>query len=105
MCSLRDWIKTIEKIGVVLGKVQDIQHVFNYFEDEGTGSLDYKRFAQRVFTKQTKFYKTENSKNNDKKEKNSVQNKKNIYFEKILNLMKDAGGPGILTLNKEFKVL
>ena len=51
LASLRDFIKTVEKIGVVLGKVQDNQEVFNYYDVDNTGFIDYKKFAHNLFSK------------------------------------------------------
>lgn len=50
LASLRDFIKTSEKIGVVLGKIHDITDVFNYYDSEGSGYIDYKKFSNKVFS-------------------------------------------------------
>lgn len=54
LCNLRDFIRTIEKIGVVLGKIHDVQEVFSYYDSEGTGNLDYKKFSVNIFKKEEK---------------------------------------------------
>lgn len=54
LATLRDFIKTIEKIGVVLAKIHDISEVFNYYDQEGTGSIDYKKFASHIFSQDFK---------------------------------------------------
>jgi hypothetical protein len=49
MCKLRDFIRAIEKIGVVLGKIHDLHEVFNHYDKEGSGYLDYKKFSFEIF--------------------------------------------------------
>jgi Ca2+-binding EF-hand superfamily protein len=56
--SLRDFIKTIEKIGVVLGKIHDVTDVFNYYDKETTGSIDYKKFSNLLFSQEEQGKKT-----------------------------------------------
>lgn len=51
---MREFIKTIEKIGVVLPKVQDIQLVFDYYDLDKKGRIDYKKLAQEIFDPNTK---------------------------------------------------
>ncbi len=46
---MRDFIKTIEKIGVVLPKVQDFQLVFDFYDAGKKGKIEYKKIAQEVF--------------------------------------------------------
>lgn len=48
-CNLRDFIKTIEKIGVVLPKVHDMQIVFDFYDQEKNGKIDYKKLSQEIF--------------------------------------------------------
>jgi Ca2+-binding EF-hand superfamily protein len=52
LASLRDFIKTIEKIGVVLSKIHDITDVFNYYDPEGSGYIDYKKYATKIFSQE-----------------------------------------------------
>lgn len=47
-CNLREFIKTIEKIGVVLPKVQDFQLVFDFYDAGKKGKIEYKKMAQDV---------------------------------------------------------
>jgi Ca2+-binding EF-hand superfamily protein len=54
MASLRDFIKTIEKIGVVMGKIHDVSEVFNHYDSDANGSIDYKKFAVTLFSQEEK---------------------------------------------------
>jgi Ca2+-binding EF-hand superfamily protein len=70
--TLREFIKTMDKVGVVLGKVHDIETIFNYYDKENLGSLDYKKFISELFSRLKR--KEEridcNYKKNDKTENN-----------------------------------
>jgi len=83
---LRDFIKTIEKIGVVLPKVHDIQLVFDFYDFDKKGRIDYKKFSQDIFDpsiKKRRIY-TSNDKENDsllnKNLVNMLTGKKYYYY-------------------------
>lgn len=42
----------MEKIGVVLSRVQDIQEIFRFYDSEKKGLINYKEFAQKIFSKE-----------------------------------------------------
>ena len=48
---LRDFIKAVEKIGLVLMKVNEIQDVFNYYDTDRSGFIDYKKFSYQLFNR------------------------------------------------------
>ena len=48
-CNLRNFIKTHERIGVVLSKIKDIEEVFNHFDINHTGIINYKKFCHEIF--------------------------------------------------------
>lgn len=49
-CNLRNFIKTHERIGVILSKIKDIEEVFNHFDINQTGVINYKKFCHEIFT-------------------------------------------------------
>jgi len=55
---LREFIKTIEKIGVVLPKVQDIQLVFDFYDTEKKGRINYKKLGLEIFDSSAKQKRT-----------------------------------------------
>lgn len=47
--SLQEWYKAIEKIGVILPSLDDLKALYNYYDTNKDGSLDYKEFSERLF--------------------------------------------------------
>jgi Ca2+-binding EF-hand superfamily protein len=68
--TLREFIKTMDKVGVVLGKVHDIETIFNYYDNESLGSLDYKKFISELFSKLKRKEEKSNYIKNEKSENN-----------------------------------
>jgi hypothetical protein len=97
---------------VVLGKVQDIQQVFNYFDVDGKGLIDYKKFSNETFqqSRESRVQSGQKSKslqqNKNVKITSSSSNRslKDPYFENFHNLLKKTGAKGFINLCKEFKV-
>ena len=85
-CSLPNFIKTNDRIGVVLPQIEDFEIIFNYFADQDTFLLNYKKFIHDIFNF--------NSINLDKEKMKFEKEDDFIYIftEKILYL----GGPLIL---------
>ena len=50
VASLRDWMKAMEKVGVVLSKAYDMEEVFKYYDLDKQGVIDYKRFSADLFS-------------------------------------------------------
>ena len=48
-CNLRTFIKTHERLGVVLSKIKDIEEVFNYYDHDCSGRINYKQFCSEIF--------------------------------------------------------
>lgn len=89
-CSLRDWIKSLEKIGVYFNKVSDIQDVFNYYDTSKSGKIDYKAFSKNICSG---FYQLQDEVEAD-----------NDGFKKLDSILSERGGMGLLELYKEFKI-
>ena len=53
-CNLRNFIKSHERLGVVLSKIKDIEEIFNEFDVNKTGIINYKTFAHNIFTPEHK---------------------------------------------------
>jgi hypothetical protein len=60
-------MKTLEKIGVTLAKAHDHQAVFNYYDRNDQGYIDYKQFAKYLYSKDKHHYKVKTTKS-DKSE-------------------------------------
>lgn len=88
-CNFRDWVKTIEKIGIVFNKISDTQFVFNYYDKDKSGYIDYKSFSNDLFKI-----------NVTSQEGVSVENS----IKTIIDLLVSKGGRGLLEFYKEFKI-
>lgn len=71
-CDLQQFVKANEKIGVVMRGPKELEKIFDYFDCEGTGFINYKTFIKEIFN--LKFKKRSNGregsavKNRGKKE-------------------------------------
>jgi len=50
LASVRDWIKAMDKVGVVLSRTHDMEEVFKYYDVEKQGVINYKKFAVDLFS-------------------------------------------------------
>ena len=50
-CTLQNFIKSNDRIGVVLPDLNDYEIIFNYYADQDSGLLDYKKFIKIIFGK------------------------------------------------------
>ena len=48
-CTLQNFIRVQNRIGVVLPKVKDLEKIFEYFCDPETSLLNYKKFCNIIF--------------------------------------------------------
>jgi len=44
-----EFAKAIEKIGIIIPSKQDLEALFNIYDKDGSGSLDYHEFASEIF--------------------------------------------------------
>ena len=99
ICTLREWIKTIEKIGVIFPKVHDNQQIFLNYDLDNTGIINYKEFAAK-FCSNNKITKMNNKFNSI----NSAYTQHNDSLEKFHMLIKNFYGRLLLTMLKYIKV-
>ena len=48
-CTLQNFIRVQNRIGVVLPKIKDLERIFEYFSDQETSLLNYKNFCNIIF--------------------------------------------------------
>ena len=48
-CTLQNFIKTNDRLGVVLPKLEHFEVVFNYFADPDSSLLNYRKFIHQIF--------------------------------------------------------
>ena len=96
-CNLRDFMRTMEKVGVVMNRVTDLQDIFNYYDEEQSGVIDYKTFCKEIFQMEIQRPKS-SYKNNNKdnysytpSQSNYDTQKKNInkksFFDKLIRIL------------------
>ena len=49
LTNLQNFIKTNEKLGVSLSKISDLEIIFNYFDKDKKGIINYKDFIKEIF--------------------------------------------------------
>jgi len=77
-CNLQNFIKANDRLGVVLPKIENFEIIFNFFADNETSLLNYRKFIREIFSFKPK--KENNEKNLIKKEENFIS----ILTKKIL---------------------
>ena len=114
-CNLRDFMRTMEKVGVVMNRVTDLQDIFNYYDEEQSGVIDYKTFCKEIFQMEIQRPKS-SYKNNNKdnysytpSQSNYDTQKKNInkksFFDKLIRILDESGkGASLIQLHKHFKL-
>ena len=112
-CNLQNFIKANDRLGVVLPKIENFEIIFNFFADNETSLLNYRKFIREIFN--FKPPKENNEKNLVKKEENFVSILTKKILEKggafpliavVKNLqMEDFEGNNWLNVDKFLKVL
>ena len=89
-CNLRNFIKSHERLGVVLSKIKDIEEIFNEFDVNKTGIINYKTFAHNIFTPEHK-----------------EQTPKTDSFQELLEktLIAKGGALALVNLIKEIQII
>ena len=58
-CNLKNFIKSNERIGIILSKFEDLETVFKYFDKYNRGLINYKQLANNIFKqKNMNFYQS-----------------------------------------------
>lgn len=117
-CNLKDFIRTNEKIGVVLSHMQDFQDIFNYFDTDHSGVINYKQFCKIIFNlKDQNFQQNQiidqppqNFSYQEKRQESPTnwdkKKKAGPFFDKLVNILLQKGGArALISLCKEFKLL
>ena len=95
-CTLQNFIRVQNRVGVVLPNIKDLEKVFEYFSDSDTSLLNYKKFCNIIFNLDE--YNQSPNNTETKYEKDFVD----ILINKILEL----NGPlTLLDLLKNMQVI
>ena len=81
-CNLQNFIKTNDRLGVVLPRVENFELIFNFFCDSETSLLNYRKFIREIFNFKPK---------NENKEKN-IYDKGGNFVEILTKKILEKGG-------------
>ena len=89
-CTLQNFIKTNERLGVVLRQIEDFELIFNYFVDPETSLLNYKKFIHEIFRFKSNNLNKENNNNIEEETEDNfvtILTKKIIYKGGLFTLI------------------
>ena len=95
-CTLQNFVRVQNRIGVVLPKVKDFELIFNYFSEPETSLLNYKKFCKEIFNFDTS--KQINEKSDEGEEKD--------FISILINRLLSKNGPfTLLELIKNLQMI
>lgn len=100
--SFEEWVKAIEKIGVVLPDGEKLQQIFTLYDADHSGELDYKEFIAGVFGENSMAGK---SLTPQKASSPAIQQQGIQALEKLREKLLARGARGIIGLAKQFKIM
>ena len=112
-CTLQNFIKSNDRLGVVLPKLENYEIIYNFFADKETSLLNYRKFIRDIFNfnankKQIKYNSEEKSENFVSILTNKILEKGGVYplLEISKNLyMVDIPGNKWLNVDDFLKIL
>ena len=107
-CDREEWLKALTKIGITGFNEQKLLELFEAYDQNKNGSLDYKEFVGAIFNDEDEEdEKPKNlNKNNDGNEGENVKSalKDSKIMDKFREKILSRGGKGILGLARQFKI-
>ena len=95
-CTLQNFIRVQNRIGVVLPRVKDLEKIFNYFSDPETSLLNYKKFSKIIFNLD------EYNQNQNEEEESSQKDFISILINKISDM---NGAMTLLEILKNMQII
>ncbi|CAG9319479.1 unnamed protein product [Blepharisma stoltei] len=99
--SLDEWKKAIEKIGIIVQDPEQIIELFNIYDADGSGALDYKEFAASVFGPDSATGRALGQSSYS----NAAQLEAEQALEKLRQRLVARGSRGILGLARQFRII
>ena len=94
-CNLQNFIKTNDRLGVVLPRVENFELIFNFFCDSETSLLNYRKFIREIFNFKSK---------TDKKEKNTYDKGGNFVEILTKKILEKGGTFPLIGLMRNFQM-
>ena len=108
-CSKDEWLKALTKIGVTGFTEPKLLDLFDAYDEDKSGNLNYKEFSKAIYNEDD-----EDEKPSPKKEKNVKEDEKqeearsalkdSKVMDKFREKILERGGKGILGLARQFKI-
>ena len=96
-CTLQNFVRVQNRIGVVLPKIKDFELIFNYFSDSESSLLNYKKFCKDIFNYD------ESSKKAQNEEETEIE--KDFISLLIYKLLSKGGAFTLLDLIKNLQII
>lgn len=90
--SLEEWVKAIEKTGVMVENRQQLEQLFSYYDKDQSGELDYKEFVSAIFGDETSA------------QAQGAQSAQAV-LDRIQEKLATRGARGIIGLARSFKIM
>lgn len=108
-CSQDEFLKAIAKLGVTGFPNKQLLEIFESYDTNKNGELDYKEFAGAIFNDEEEEEDNNNNKNNKNDEEEvSEEVRQKLHNSKIMDkfrtIILKRGGTGILGLARQFKI-
>ena len=95
-CTLQNFIRVQNRIGVVLPKIKDLERIFEYFSDPETSLLNYKNFCNIIFN-------LDEYNNNPNETENNMERD---FISILINKLLEANGAmTLLDLMKNLQII
>lgn len=101
-CSPDEFLKTVTKLGVTGLDNKQLTEIFNAYDKNRNGSIDYKEFASQLFAEEEEEEHEHNNEEVSEEVRQKLHNSK--IMEKFRQKIISRGGVGILGLARQFKI-
>lgn len=98
--SLDEFVKAIEKIGLVVPERRTLEDLFRFYDTDRSGALDYKEFVGAIFNNESIGGRPGTARAYDQK-----QQEGQAGIDKIRERLAARGGRGIMGLARQFKIM
>jgi Ca2+-binding EF-hand superfamily protein len=108
-CDKEEWLKALTKIGITGFNEQKLLDLFEAYDLNKNGSLDYKEFVGAIYNDEDEEDENPKSYTKNKEGGDDVENVRTaLHDSKIMDKFRDKilsrGGKGILGLARQFKI-
>jgi len=98
--SYQEWLKALEKIGIVVNNESQLRELFDYYDADKSGEVDYTEFTAVLFGQQSA-----TGRRLSPQKAGSQAQEGEAALEKLRNKLASRGGRGIIGLARQFKIM